>query len=62
MNLSCVKNSTSFLCELCYNNHSQNHINHKKIKYVDEIFLMRRFTQMKEDCKIDPACKISDMN
>ena len=54
-NLSCVKNSTSFLCELCYDNHPQNHCNHKEIKSVGDLFQMKRFNQMKEDCKIDPS-------
>ena len=54
-NLSCVKNSTSFLCEFCYKNHSQNHINCQEIKSVGDLFSMKRFTQMKEDCRIDPA-------
>ena len=54
-NISCVKNSTNFLCELCYNNHSKSHLYHKEIKSVWDLFQMKRFNQMKEDCKIDPA-------
>ena len=54
MNPLCINNSLSFLCELCYINHSKDHFNHKEIKYVDEIFFStKRLTQMKEDCKID---------
>ena len=29
-NVSCIQNSTSFLCKLCYNSHSKNHLNHKE--------------------------------
>ena len=54
-NSSCVKNSTSFLCELCYKKHSKNHLNYQKIQYVDEIFSTKRLARMKEDCKIDSA-------
>ena len=54
-NLSCVKNSTSFLCELCYNNHPKNHFNHKEIQSVGDLFQMKRFNQMKEYAKFDPA-------
>ena len=54
-NSSCVKNSTSFLCELCYNTHSNNHLNHKEIKYVDELFSTKILAQMKEDCKLHLA-------
>ena len=52
-NSTCVKNSTSFLCELCYNNHSKNHLNSKEIKTVDELFSTKRLTQIKEGCKLD---------
>ena len=55
INPLCVKNSTSFLCELCYNNHCKSHLKHKEIKTVDEIFSTKRFNQMKEDCKIDSS-------
>ena len=54
-NFSCVKNSTSFLCELCYNNHSKNHLKHKEIKGVEDLFSLKRMSQIKEDCKIDPV-------
>ena len=54
-NLSCIKDSISFLCEFCYNNHFINHFNNKEIKTVDEIFSTKRLTQMKEDCKIDSS-------
>ena len=54
-NPSCIKNSTSFLCEFCYNNHSKNHLNRKEIKTIDELFSTKRLTQMKEDCKLDSA-------
>ena len=54
-NFSCVQNSTSFLCELCYNDHPKNHFNNKEIKSVEDLFSMKRLIQMKEDCKIDPA-------
>ena len=54
-NPSCVQNSTSFLCELCYNNHSKNHLIHKKIKTVDELFSTKRLAQMKEYSKIHLA-------
>ena len=54
-NFSCVKNSTSFLCEICYKNHSRNHLNSQEIKSVWDLFPMKRLNQMKEDCKIDPA-------
>ena len=52
-NISCITNSTGFLCELCYNNHSKDHPNHKEIKSVDDLFSMKRLTQIKEDCRID---------
>ena len=55
INLLCVKNSCCFLCELCYSNHPQSHLNNKEIKTVDQIFSTKRFTQMKDDCKIDPS-------
>ena len=54
-NASCVQNSTSFLCELCYDNHSKNHAQHHEIKYIDDIFSTNRFNQIKADCKIDPS-------
>ena len=54
-NFSCIKNSTSFLCEFCYKNHSQNHLNCQEIKSVGDLFSMKRLTQMKEDCKIDSS-------
>ena len=54
-NLSCVKNSTSFLCELCYNNHPKSHFNHKEIQYLGDLFQIKRLKQMKEECKIDPS-------
>ena len=54
-NISCVKNSTSFLCELCLKNHSKNHFNCQEIKTVDEIFSTKRLTQIKEDFKIDSS-------
>ena len=52
-NVSCVINSTSFLCELCYDNHSKNLPNHREIKAVDDLFSTKRLTQIKQDCKID---------
>ena len=55
INPLCVKNSSCFLCELCYKNHSQNHINCQEIKSIGDLFSMKKLTQMKEDCKKDPA-------
>ena len=40
-NHSCVKNSTSFLCKRCYNNHPKNHLNHKEIKSIRDLFQMK---------------------
>ena len=54
-NFSCLKNSTSFLCEFCYNNHSTNHLKQKEIQSVEDLFSTKRLTQMKEDCKIDSS-------
>ena len=49
INPSCVKNSTSFLCELCYNNHSKNHAQCQEIKFIDDLFSTKRFSQIIED-------------
>ena len=54
-NLSSLKNSTSFLCQFCYNNHSINHLKYKEIQSVEDLFSTKRLTQMKDDCKIDPS-------
>ena len=54
-NISCVKNSASFLCDLCYRNHSKNHVTSQEIKTVDEIFSTKKLTQIKEDCKMDSS-------
>ena len=56
-NISCVKNSTSFLCELCYRSHSKNHVISQEIKTIDEIFSTKRLTQIKVDCKMDSSNK-----
>ena len=55
VNPLCVTNSSCFLCQFCYKNHSKTHLNYYEIKYIDEIFSTKGLTQMKEDCKIDPA-------
>ena len=51
----CIKNSTSFLCQFCYNNHSKNHKNNEEIQSVEDLFSTKRLTQMKEDCKLDSS-------
>ena len=54
-NSLCVKNSESFLCELCYENHAKNHQIQKEIKTVDELFSTKRLAQIKENCNVDPV-------
>ena len=55
INPFCIKTLSCFLCELCYKNHSQNHLNCLQIRPMDDLFSTKKLTQMKEDCKIDPA-------
>ena len=50
-----MKNSTSLLCELCYNDNPKNHFNSKEIKSVKDLFSIKGLSEMKEDCKIGPA-------
>ena len=54
-NILCVKNSTSFLCQFCYNNHSINHLKYKEIHFVEDLFSTKSLTQMKEDSKLDSS-------
>ena len=49
INPLCIKNSASFLCELCYKNHDKNHLNCQEIKSVWDLFPMKRLSQMKEE-------------
>ena len=57
-NVSCIKNSTSFLCGLCYDNHSKNHLNNKEIKSIEDLFSTKRLSQIKEDSKIDSSHEV----
>ena len=48
INSLCVKNLSCFLCELCYKNHSKNHLNSQEIKSIGDLFSTKTLSQMKE--------------
>ena len=57
INPNCINNSTSFLCELCVNNHHTNHAAERQIKSIDYLFSVKLLDQIKEECKITSSRK-----
>ena len=50
---SCIKNSTSFLCQLCADTHQVTHRNQKHLKPIDYFFSVKLLSQMKDETQTD---------